>query len=111
MLNDKAHIARCIESVLSQNYPTLEYIILDGGSTDGTKEIIEGYRGYLAQYHSAPDAGHYAAIQRGLRSLSGEIMTWLNSDDMLYPYSVRLVSSILNERREVDWLTGNICIT
>jgi hypothetical protein len=111
VLNDKTHIARCIESVLSQNYPNLEYIVLDGGSTDGTKEIIERYRKFLSQYHSCPDAGHYAAIQRGLRSSSGEIMSWINSDDLISPYSLRLVASIFTERKEIDWLTGKICMT
>jgi hypothetical protein len=111
VLNDKAHIARCMESILSQNYPNLEYIVLDGGSTDGTKEIIERYQSKLTQYNSCPDPGHYAAIQRGLRSSTGEIISWINSDDILAPYSLRLIASVFTERKEIDWLTGRICMT
>jgi glycosyltransferase involved in cell wall biosynthesis len=76
------YLEAAIVSVLSQNYSDLEYLILDGGSSDGSREIIERYKARLAFWRSAKDAGQAAAINEGFRRATGEILGWLNSDDL-----------------------------
>lgn len=85
--NSERFIARTIESVLAQNYPNIEYIVMDGGSTDGTLAILEKYRNRL-QYVSAPDGGAADAINKGFAKSQGSILGWLNSDDTYRPEAV-----------------------
>jgi glycosyltransferase involved in cell wall biosynthesis len=86
--NSAPFLAECIESVLTQDYPNIEYIIMDGGSTDGTEAILERYRGRIARIHSAPDFGQGQAINRGLAGAAGEIVAFLNADDAYLPGAV-----------------------
>src|SRR5437899_1906048 len=86
--NTARFIERTIESVLSQDYPRIEYIVMDGGSTDGTLDILQRYRGRL-QYVSAPDGGAVDAINRGFARSGGSILAWLNADDEYLPGAVR----------------------
>lgn len=109
--NGADYLERCMDSVLSQNYPNLEYIVLDGGSSDGSTEIIKKYEKHLNYWRSSPDGGHYAAIQEGLLRSKGSIMSWLNADDLLTPYTLRLVASVFSERKDVHWITGKFCMT
>ncbi len=81
-------LAECIESVLAQDYPNIEYIVMDGGSTDETPAILERYRGRIARVHSAPDFGQGQAINRGLAGAAGEIVAFLNADDAYLPGAV-----------------------
>ena len=81
--NQAAFIEEALRSVILQGYPNLEYIVLDGGSTDGTLAILEKYRPWLDYCHSGPDGGQSAALNRGLRMASGVMAAWINSDDML----------------------------
>src|SRR5262249_529742 len=83
--NQVAYIEETIESVLSQGYPRLEYIIIDGGSTDGSVEIIRKYEKHLAYWVSEKDKGQSDAINKGFRRATGEIFNWLCSDDTLEP--------------------------
>ena len=103
--NQGQFLEATIQSVLSQNYPNLEYIIIDGGSTDNSVEIIQKYTEYLHFWCSEPDAGQYAAINKGFAHSTGEIMAWLNSDDMYFPWTLKTVSSIMVELPQVKWLT------
>ena len=103
--NQVAFIEATILSVLSQDYSNLEYIIIDGGSTDGSLEIIKKYSSHLHYWCSEPDSGQYDAINKGFAKSTGEIMAWLNSDDMYYPWTLRTVASIMSELPQVEWLT------
>lgn len=84
-LNQAEYLEATIKSVLGQGYPNLEYIIIDGGSTDGSVEIIERYAEHLAYWASEPDDGQTYAIIKGFERSTGEIMAWLNSDDLYEP--------------------------
>ena len=103
--NQVQFIEATIQSVLSQNYPNLEYIIIDGGSTDGSLEIIKKYEKHLYFWCSEPDEGQYDAINKGFAKSTGEIMAWLNSDDMYCPWAFKTVASIFSELSQVEWLT------
>ena len=87
-LNQRRFIEATIDSVLSQDYPNIEYIVVDGGSTDGTQEVLAKYDGRL-QWISEPDRGQSDAINKGFRRAKGEILAWLNSDDTYMPGAVR----------------------
>ena len=100
------YLEACLDSILSQNYPNLELIVMDGGSTDDSPAIIERYRKHLSYSQSRPDAGQYHAIQEGFKRSSGEIMGWLNADDMFHPGAFGLASEIFSASPEVEWLTG-----
>ena len=100
------YLEACLDSILSQNYPNLELIVMDGGSTDNTVEILKRYERHLCYWQSRPDAGQYSAIEEGLNRGSGEIMGWLNADDMFHPGAFDTVSGIFSESPEVEWLMG-----
>lgn len=104
--NQGEFLEECIESVLCQGYPNLEYIIMDGGSTDGSVELIRKYEKYLAYWQSKPDGGQYAAINDGFSRTSGEIMAWLNSDDKYHADALYIASYVFAARPQVDWITG-----
>lgn len=103
--NQGEFIEATIDSILTQNYPNLEYIIIDGGSTDGSIDIIKKYEKHLHFWCSEPDAGQYDAINKGFARSSGEIMAWLNSDDMYCPWALKTVADAMSEFSEIEWLT------
>jgi glycosyltransferase involved in cell wall biosynthesis len=105
--NHAQFLERTMQSVLQQNYPNLEYIVQDGGSTDGTDKILEKYRTQLKSGESRPDRGQANAINLGFQHASGEIMAWLNSDDLLLPGTVSYVSRYFLEHPEVDVVYGH----
>src|SRR5947207_12619862 len=92
-------------SVLSQNYPNLQYIVIDGGSTDGSLEIIKRYEQQLHFWCSESDGGHCNGLNKGFSHSTGEIMAWLNSDDMYCPWALRTAASIFAAFPHVSWLT------
>lgn len=89
--NQAEFIEETINSVLEQQYPNLEYIIIDGGSTDKTIEIIKRYEKHLKHWVSEPDKGQSDAINKGLRLCTGDVFNWLNSDDYLEPLSLKRI--------------------
>ncbi|SHG93121.1 glycosyltransferase family 2 protein [Flavobacterium defluvii] len=103
--NGAEYLEETIKSVLSQNYPNLEYIIIDGGSTDSSVDIIKKYESQLVYWISEPDKGLYDAIQKGFDKSSGEIMAWINSDDLYHPKAFFTVAEIFN-LEGVNWLQG-----
>lgn len=103
--NQGPFIEQTIQSVLSQNYPNLEYVVIDGNSTDESKKIIEKYQKKLTHYESKKDRGQSHAINKGFAKTSGEIMAWLNSDDIYRPGTLHLVASIFANFPEIEWLT------
>ncbi|MDW8303193.1 MAG: glycosyltransferase family 2 protein, partial [Bacteroidia bacterium] len=104
--NQGEFLEQTIVSVLEQNYPRLEYIIIDGGSTDNSVEIIKKYEKYLTYWVSEPDRGIYDALQKGFAHTTGEIMGWINSDDMYHKNSFSLVAEIFFQYPQIDWLSG-----
>jgi glycosyltransferase involved in cell wall biosynthesis len=92
-----AFLEETIRSVLLQNYPNTEYVVMDGGSKDGTKEILEKYRPWLSAARSAPDRGQGNAINLGFSIGSGEIFGWLNSDDYYLPSALSHVCDAFAE--------------
>ena len=105
-LNQAEYLEQCICSILNQDYPNLEYIIIDGGSSDGSLDIIKKYASRLAFWKSGRDDGQYPAIDEGFRHATGQIMTWLNADDFLYPGTLETVAAIFLQRPDVEWITG-----
>ncbi len=83
-----------IRSVVSQNYPNLEYIIIDGGSTDSSVDIIRTYESHLAYWVSEPDSGQANGINKGFRKCTGDIIAFLNSDDLYKPDTLQAIGNI-----------------
>lgn len=104
--NQGQYLEATIQSILGQNYPYLEYMIFDGGSQDSSLEIIEKYKKYLTYWESKKDRGQSHAINKGLSKASGEIITWINSDDQLMPNALPKVVSYFEANPSVGFLHG-----
>ncbi len=104
--NSRDYIEDCIKSVVEQGYPALEYIIVDGGSTDGTQNIIQKYASHIATVIVEPDRGPAEALNKGFAISTGEIMGWLNSDDCLHQQSLFAIAEMFVEMKKVNWLMG-----
>ncbi|MCC3437710.1 glycosyltransferase [Microcoleus sp. PH2017_05_CCC_O_A] len=104
--NQGEFLEECIQSILEQGYPNLEYIIMDGGSKDNSIEIIKKYEKYLSYWQSQPDGGQYIAINDAFKNTTGEIMAWLNSDDKYHQNAFFKVASAFTNHQEIQWLTG-----
>jgi glycosyltransferase involved in cell wall biosynthesis len=99
--NQARFLERTIQSVLAQDYPRIEYIIVDGGSTDGSLEIIQKYQGRIASWVSEQDQGQTDAINKGFDRATGEILAWLNSDDTYHAGAVTAAVKYLLENPQV----------
>lgn len=108
--NQATFLERTLRSVLDQGYPNLEYIVIDGGSTDGSVEIIRQYADRLAYWVSEPDRGQTDAINKGLRQATGEWVAWQNSDDIYYPGVFMDIARSANKHINADLLIGNMTL-
>src|ERR1051326_100921 len=104
--NQGAFLEETIQSVLDQHYPNLQYVIIDGGSTDGSVDIIRKFERYLAFWVSEPDGGQYDAINKGFSRTTGEVMAWLNADDKYLPWTLSTVADLLASLPQVEWVTS-----
>lgn len=104
--NQGEYIEKTILSVLEQKYPNLEYIIIDGGSTDKSVEIIKKYERHLKYWVSEPDRGQSDAINKGFKHATGDLLAWLNSDDYYMPGALHRVASMSLESPETDVFVG-----
>ncbi len=105
--NQARFLEACMQSVLSQDYPNIEYIVMDGGSTDGSLELIQKYQHRLSHWESLPDKGQTDAINKGFAKAQGEILAWLNSDDILLPGAVSAAVRALQSHTEVGMVYGD----
>jgi glycosyltransferase involved in cell wall biosynthesis len=103
--NQANFLEYAIQSVLFQRYPELEYIVIDGGSEDSSLEILKTYSGQLHYWCSEPDMGQYYAVNKGFKQGTGDVMAWLNSDDMYAPWAFQVVGEIFQTLPQVEWLT------
>lgn len=104
--NQAEYLERTILSVISQNYPDLEYIIMDGGSTDQSVEIIKKYQRDIKHWVSEKDGGQTDAVNRGFQIATGEILGWLNSDDIYYSQTLQVVADYFSSHPECDVIYG-----
>lgn len=106
--NRKNTIGKAIQSVLNQNYDNIEYIIIDGNSTDGTKEVIESYGDAISRYISEPDKGMYDAINKGLTLATGDVIGLMHSDDEFYDQNaINKIVDCFNVDSSVDGVYGD----
>src|SRR5580700_341038 len=104
--NQGQFIEETILSILNQNYPNLEYLIIDGKSTDSTIEIIKKYEQKIFYWVSEKDSGQSEAINKGFQKATGEIVCWLNSDDILMPNALNEVAAQFIKNKELILLNG-----
>jgi glycosyltransferase involved in cell wall biosynthesis len=105
-LNMAPWVEETLNSIHGQGYPALEHVVMDGGSTDGTLEILERWKPRLAGVHVGPDSGLYDAVNKGFAHTSGEIMAWLGADDLLLPGALRTVGTVFATFPSVEWITA-----
>jgi glycosyltransferase involved in cell wall biosynthesis len=103
-------LERTIRSILNQNYPATEILVIDGGSTDGSVEILREYGRHLAYWCSEPDAGQADALNKGLARATGEIVGWQNSDDVYLPGAFAAAAAAFRKDPSLDLLHGNILV-
>lgn len=105
--NQAAYLETTLQSVIRQDYPNIEHLVVDGGSTDGSQEIIQKYSGQFAWWVSERDSGQAEAINKGILRSHGEIVAWLNSDDLYLPGAVSHAVKILAENPGCSFVFGN----
>lgn len=106
--NHARFLEETIRSVLLQGYPNLEYLVIDGGSTDGTIDVIRKYEKWITYWVSEPDNGQSDAINKGWWLASGQILAWINSDDMYSPGAIMAAVEALSQHPEAGMVYGDI---
>jgi len=107
-LNSEKTIEETILSIKNQTYKNIEYIIIDGGSKDGTKSIINKYKKNINKYISEKDDGLYYAFNKGIKLVSGEIFGFVNSDDILLPNAIETLVKYYNKYPKIDFIFGSV---
>jgi glycosyltransferase involved in cell wall biosynthesis len=105
--NQARYLEATLQSVLSQNYPALEYIVIDGGSTDGSEDILRRYQSQLTYWTSEPDEGQTDALIKGFNWATGEILGWLCSDDLLLPGTLHAIGEFFARHPDEDVAYGD----
>jgi glycosyltransferase involved in cell wall biosynthesis len=105
-LNQDAFLEETIQSVLGQNYPNLEYFVIDGGSSDNSADIIKKYSDRLTFWQSKQDEGQSDAINQGFSRATGDIFAWINSDDAYYPQVLTSIADAFNRNKDADIIYG-----
>jgi glycosyltransferase involved in cell wall biosynthesis len=106
--NQVCYLEATIRSVLEQGYPNIEYIVIDGGSTDGSVDILERYSPQVSLWLSEIDTGQAHAINKGIERSHGSILGWLNSDDILIPNTVSRAVNVFRQHLEIDVVYGRL---
>jgi glycosyltransferase involved in cell wall biosynthesis len=108
VLNGEKYIEQTILSVLSQSYKNIEYIVIDGGSTDKTLDIIKKYEDKIYYWESSKDNGIYYGFNRGLKQYSGDMVGFVNSDDLLYPDAIQTLVKYYLANQNIDFIFGSV---
>jgi glycosyltransferase involved in cell wall biosynthesis len=104
--NGARFLPAALDSIAAQRGDfELQHVVIDGGSTDGTLDILRAHESRFAYWHSRPDGGMYDALSEGFAHTDGEVMGWLNSDDVYFPWALDTVAQIFAALPEVDWLS------
>lgn len=106
--NQGQFLEETILSIINQNKKNIEIIVMDGGSTDNSVEVIKKYEKYLAYWQSQKDNGQSDAINQGFKKATGEYVTWLNSDDILLPGALDAIFSSIEKSPKTKWFLGNV---
>jgi glycosyltransferase involved in cell wall biosynthesis len=106
--NQGRYLEATIQSVLSQAYPSLEYIVIDGGSADDSVAILQRYAPHFAYWVSEPDAGQTQAINKGFARATGDWLCWLSSDDIYLPRALERLARIIQNNPGVEWISGGV---
>jgi glycosyltransferase involved in cell wall biosynthesis len=104
--NGAAFIEETLKSVVGQNYSNLEFIVVDGASADASLSIIKRYEGGISRLIVERDNGHADALNKGFRAATGEILGWINSDDILLPGALAFINRLFRSRPDIEWITG-----
>jgi len=108
--NQGRFLERTLLSILNQNYPNLELIVMDGGSTDDSATIIQRYERYIQHWQSKPDKGQAAALADGFALASGDILAYLNSDDVYLPGALKMVGTFFKEHPAINFVYGDCLV-
>ncbi|WP_157961299.1 glycosyltransferase family 2 protein [Microvirga flavescens] len=107
-LNRCDFLAQTMDSVLAADHGDLDYIVVDGGSTDGSQALVKARRNRLSATISEPDEGLYDALNKGFALSTGEIMGWINAGDTLMPDSLRVIDEIFSTHPQIEWITSRV---
>src|SRR5258708_30795987 len=108
--NQGEFLSETIESVLNQNYPHLEYFVVDGGSTDGSVELIRQYEARIAWWVSENDNGQSDALRKGFERATGQLLAWLNSDDVYFPNALNLIAHAYERDPNATLYVGGLAV-